>query len=439
MKQLFLLLLITVFTSSSLFSQYKVEGGIGEVFEYTEGLNGTGVEKIYLLNTLSEATITYTSSAVSVKFYRYKESLADKEPIPKSEISEFSSGNETTFVITGLRDGYGYVIEENESPKAAIWIIDYSLHLPDLASLNPVEGEDKCESLKLYVVKSDELSFFANNGAKKQIPRKYTISYKNKKWNEETRSFEEVDVTLPEREIGTELIIDAPLTDTKFTIEGDQFAKHFNIQKQLSSQLYSAVAVEAHMYAEQERRDAGNEQGNETGGLGGSAPVIIDFEGYGNEPQVGYYTWFIYNRDDLTNPIARYTDQNFRYTFKDWGDYRVVLEVAVQSSICIDTVSVDFSISESWLEAPNYFSPDDSPGSNDEFKVAYKSIVKFKCTIFNRWGVKLYQWTDPSKGWDGKYKGRFVSTGVYYYVIEAEGSDGRKYKLGGDINILRSR
>ena len=43
-----------------------------------------------------------------------------------------------------------------------------------------------------------------------------------------------------------------------------------------------------------------------------------------------------------------------------------------------------------------------------------------------------------SKGWDGKYKGKYVKPGVYYYVIEAKGADGKEYKKKGDINILRS-
>ena len=30
-----------------------------------------------------------------------------------------------------------------------------------------------------------------------------------------------------------------------------------------------------------------------------------------------------------------------------------------------------------------------------------------------------------------------MDTGVYYYVIEARGADGKNYKLKGDINIIR--
>ena len=35
--------------------------------------------------------------------------------------------------------------------------------------------------------------------------------------------------------------------------------------------------------------------------------------------------------------------------------------------------------------------------------------------------------------------GKYVQPGVYFYVIEAEGSDGIKYKEKGDINILRPK
>ncbi|MDE6654646.1 MAG: gliding motility-associated C-terminal domain-containing protein [Muribaculaceae bacterium] len=64
--------------------------------------------------------------------------------------------------------------------------------------------------------------------------------------------------------------------------------------------------------------------------------------------------------------------------------------------------------------------------------------MEFDCHIFNRWGQEMIHLTDPSQGWDGKYKGKTVPTGVYYYVIKAKGSEGRKYHLKGDINIIKS-
>ena len=92
-------------------------------------------------------------------------------------------------------------------------------------------------------------------------------------------------------------------------------------------------------------------------------------------------------------------------------------------------------IGASDLRIPNAFSPNDD-GVNDVWKVAYRSLLDFKCWIFDRYGNQIFHFTDPSKGWDGKYKGKTVKPGVYYYVIEAKGSDGTKYKKSGDINIV---
>lgn len=435
MKRFFVLLIISILTLVAN-AQYEVSGN---PYVYNENLSGTGIEKIYLLNTLNGATIKYASSAVSVSFYRYQNSLSDKELIPAGDISTSSSGNVTTYTISNLIDSRGYLVEENGGVRAPIWIIDYSIHQPVLTSISVIESEDKCENLKLYITKSDELSFFTVSGSKRDISRRYDISYNNQEWDDKNFVFTQKTVELKDQVIGTDVIISAPLINTQFKLRGDQFAEHFNITKEITSDLYNAIAVEPHIVSEQQKRDAENELKDETESLGGSAPVTITFYGYSNEPVTAYYTWFIYNKKDMNNPIARYTDKKIDYTFEQWGEYAVQLEVADRASICVDTVSVSVNISESKLDAPNYFSPGDSPGVNDEFRVAYKSLIKFKCTIFNRWGTKLYQWTDPSKGWDGKYKGSYVNTGVYFYVIEAEGSDGIKYKKSGDINVLRSR
>ena len=40
---------------------------------------------------------------------------------------------------------------------------------------------------------------------------------------------------------------------------------------------------------------------------------------------------------------------------------------------------------------------------------------------------------------NGKKNGKYVSPGAYFYLIEAEGSDGIVYKKKGDINILRPK
>ena len=71
--------------------------------------------------------------------------------------------------------------------------------------------------------------------------------------------------------------------------------------------------------------------------------------------------------------------------------------------------------------------------------MSYRSLVSYSCHIFNRLGKQLFSSTDPAQGWDGKIGGKYVPAGVYYYVIEALGADGVRYKRSGDINIINSR
>jgi len=153
MQKLFFFFSIFLFSFHTTAQTYTVSGGMGIPYEYNDNLGGTGIEKIYLLNTFSNAGISYSTSAASVKFYRYKNRLSDKELIPDSDISTSSAGNKTTYKVTNLRDSYGYLAEENGGTKAAIWIIDYSLHQPSLTSIETIESEDKCELLKLYITK----------------------------------------------------------------------------------------------------------------------------------------------------------------------------------------------------------------------------------------------------------------------------------------------
>ena len=144
-----------------------------------------------------------------------------------------------------------------------------------------------------------------------------------------------------------------------------------------------------------------------------------------------------------TNELTRFEDDT-EFFFYDSGTYYIRLLVtftdADGNSSPEPEVSATYTIkiSESELKVPNAFSPN-GDGINDIFKVHYKSLIKFNAYIFNRWGQQLYHWglSEIDGGWDGSYKGKQVKDGVYFVVIEAEGSDGIKYKHKGDITILR--
>lgn len=393
-----------------------------------------GVEKILVFKTLSGATLSYEAkSGHTVRFYYYDNPAGGSNDIP-------SRSNGNTHTIENLRDNSGIIIDDN-GLLIAIWVIDYSLHPSRLQSIEAIESADRCEALKLFVTNNnDDLEYRGTAGQLRSIKRRYNLSYSILKWDAQNYKFNKGVNVIPTTLTGTEIILtgnDLPNLNTEFTLSGDQFAQKFKQENSITSTEYQAVAVQAYIQTIQAPKNAINE-GQEGVELGGSAPIDIDFYGYGNEPIAYYYIWSIYDKKDMNNPVARYTDKDFSYTFEQAGAYEVVLEVANGESSCVATTSVSFDISLSEILVPNFFMPGNHSSKNSEFKVYYKSIIKYHITIFNRWGNKVWKSRDPAEAWDGRYGGRLVNPGVYYYSIQATGSDdGKKYNMGGDINVLR--
>ena len=151
-----------------------------------------------------------------------------------------------------------------------------------------------------------------------------------------------------------------------------------------------------------------------------------------------YKEWQVSDFSEFNNILMTFPQEQVDYTFTDAGTTYWRFYYANSDGSCenySDPIAV--SIGESSLDCPNFFSPGTTEEVNDIWKVSYKSIVEFHCWIYNRWGNLIKEFTDPADGWDGKYNGKLVNAGVYFYVIRAKGSDGKEYKLSGDINILR--
>ncbi len=176
----------------------------------------------------------------------------------------------------------------------------------------------------------------------------------------------------------------------------------------------------------------------------GSATMRIVCESHisGPEGMEWRCEWNLSKSPDFsTNELTRFEDDT-ELDFYDSGIYYIRLQVtyvyADGKEVPDESETFYVTVSESMLKVPNAFSPN-GDGINDVFQVSYKSLVKFDATVFNRWGQKLYHWglSEIDKGWDGTFHGKQVKDGVYFIVVEAEGSDGIKYKHRGDITILR--
>ena len=71
------------------------------------------------------------------------------------------------------------------------------------------------------------------------------------------------------------------------------------------------------------------------------------------------------------------------------------------------------------ITAPNIVVLSSQTG-NEAFFVNYEGISSFNCTILNRWGNVIFEYTNPAEKWYGKTtSGETVEEGTYFYRIDA--------------------
>ncbi|MBL0048552.1 MAG: gliding motility-associated C-terminal domain-containing protein [Bacteroidetes bacterium] len=158
----------------------------------------------------------------------------------------------------------------------------------------------------------------------------------------------------------------------------------------------------------------------------GPAPLAVNFTNSSDTS----FTTFLWNFADGAVFLA--TDpNNTAHNFEQAGEYNVML-IGTSAQGCTDTATALVRVLTSELNVPNIFTPN-GDAENNEFKINSPGIESFSGVIFDRWGKKVFEWSDPNKGWDGKN----AKDGVYYYVIKATGVDGHQYDEKGNVTLLR--
>lgn len=413
-------------------AQYTVTGG-------AEGSPMMAVEntseklQVYVVYGTAGVRLSYTSSSTSHQWYRYKTRQLEAEKISSVQ-------NGTTSTVDQVEDGYGYFVLEDGQLPHFVWIIDYSRYQFSLPDIRVSDNSDPCASLLLTssLTEIPKMSYnLPSSGIPVELKRSYEITYNTMEYSEEEGRFDPKEATVTLTGNLFQESFEAPMCDTDICLSGDQFASHFGKEVSLCTDYFEASRVEAHIDTLLVEQTGLNVN---TTNEGLCAPVEAQFMAVANTPVAAIFNWKIYRKDDAEQTaVAQFSGEELAYTFNEAGEFVVSLEVSDRTATCSWAEELELKIAESYLMVPNAFSPGTSPGVNDEFRVAYKSLTRFKGWIFNRWGVEMFRWTDPSQGWDGKKGGKYVAPGVYFYVIEAEGSDGIKYKKKGAVNILRPK
>lgn len=423
MKRIFIVILI-LFFSYNLFAQFTATG---TCMVYNKKYSG--IDYLFVFNGIgAQSAIVYNGpNASTVKWARF-----DSPDTPLI----LQTPNENY----NIEDGTGYLVTiDGESKPVSIWVIDYQKYLPVLTALSTnAAAAGQCDELIFNVSSTvPVLTYKTPDGIIRAINRVFNLKYNTLEWSGSEWS--------KEKEVTAEFILPAtkltvnqlPLCDTKFELSGDNFMTDLGLTPvKVESNTYNAVKTECHILSKATTRSELNEaeRPEKDDVTTASAPLEIVFTSNANVPVTEFYEWRIFRDKSL---LFTRNDQDLRFKFTDAGNYTVKLTVN-NTYNCQDSGSVAIKIVESALEVPGAFSPN-GDGINDEFRVGYKSLAEFKCWVFNRWQQKVFFWTDPQKGWDGRINGKPATEGAYFYVIEATGTDGANHDKKGCINLLRGK
>jgi hypothetical protein len=131
-------------------------------------------------------------------------------------------------------------------------------------------------------------------------------------------------------------------------------------------------------------------------------------------------------------------DQKVDTTYQGEQIYKICL-IAKNYNDCADTFCQEVIVHKiPQLITPNVFTPGSSP--NNTFFFPSASIADFNCTVFNRYGVQVYEFKAITDEWDGSHykSGNPCSDGTYFYVYKALSTNGTPFEGEGQVQLVGS-
>ncbi|MBQ7192385.1 MAG: gliding motility-associated C-terminal domain-containing protein [Paludibacteraceae bacterium] len=346
-------------------------------------------------------------------------------------------GGTTHTLFQRLDDAMTYIIDV-EGKRDTIVVFDYQKYRIGGKRLTT---DLQCEQSLLHL-DIEPMTYYEPSGRSHTLQRTFTALYHTLKRDSTEWTEADWEDTLTVTRPSTISLHHTLYLPTQIELRGDRFAEELYGTEDMLMLMADEVHPIAIGYIPKSYtalRGTDPEDNNERDrimredGLTGSAPLNVLFRANAT-PTAEMFLWEIKRSDNI---IASRTENETRYLFNETGNYTVHLHVSNTHDCECDT-TFKIEAKESYLAVPNVFTPN-GDGINDEFRVAYRSLKSFSCLIFNRWQHQIYSFNDPAQGWNGRVNGRPAPEGAYYYIIEAVGTDGAKYKRKGAVNLIRGK
>lgn len=160
-----------------------------------------------------------------------------------------------------------------------------------------------------------------------------------------------------------------------------------------------------------------------------SGTIILGQQTQLNASGGGTYSWSPstgLNCTNCSNPVA---------TPVTTTDYCVLVTDAngCTDSACV-TIHVEIPCDE--LFVPSAFSPNND-GHNELLCLRGNCIQTCYFAIYDRWGEKVFETSDPKMCWDGTYNGKLENTAVFVYTLNITLINGEKISKKGTISLIR--
>jgi hypothetical protein len=178
----------------------------------------------------------------------------------------------------------------------------------------------------------------------------------------------------------------------------------------------------------------------------GSMPPIASFTTT-PDPAVGYVPLNVtFNNTSLNGSTYQWilgdgttaTTYNTSDFYLHAGTYTVYL-IVTNSLGCVDTAETVVTVHDTYsIIFPNIFTPNDD-GNNDTYTPIVTGVVELHAEIFDRWGLKLYEWNTVNGGWDGyTTSGQRCSQGTYFYIVHTVGVQGEDHTDQGSFMLIKN-
>jgi len=107
------------------------------------------------------------------------------------------------------------------------------------------------------------------------------------------------------------------------------------------------------------------------------------------------------------------------------------------SAGCTKADSVTITVNENCgqIFVPEAFSP--GQAKNNVLYVRGDCIQSMEFEVFDRWGNRVFESTNPSSGWDGDYNGKPMNSGTYVYYLHATSVNNITIDQKGNITLVR--